>query len=45
MRFDPIGCIVLEVRCAVQDELLQVVRYNEGYSMSPRKEIGTETRI
>ena len=45
MQFDPIGCVVLEFFGAVPDELLQVVRYNEGYSMSPRKEIGCEMRI
>ena len=45
MQFDPIGCVVLEFLCAVQDELLQVVRYNEGYRMRPRKEIGREMRI
>src|SRR3984957_13022151 len=45
MQFDPIGCVVLEFLCAVQDKLLQVVRYNEGYSMSTRKEIGCEMRI
>src|SRR3982750_808178 len=45
VRFDPIGCVVLELCCAVQDELLEVVRYNEGYRMCPGKEIGCETRI
>jgi hypothetical protein len=45
MQFDPIGCIVLELLCAVQNEPPQVMRYNEGYRMSPRKEIGCETRI
>jgi hypothetical protein len=39
-RFDPVGRVVLELRCAVQNLLLKVVRYNEGYRMRPRKEIG-----
>jgi hypothetical protein len=39
-RVDPVGCVVLDLLSAVQDLLLKVVRYNEGYRMSPRKEIG-----
>jgi hypothetical protein len=31
---------VLDLLGAVQDLLLKIVRYNEGYRMSPRKEIG-----
>ena len=45
MQFDPIGCVVLEFGSTVLDELLEVVRYNEGYRMCPFKEIGSETRI
>jgi hypothetical protein len=40
LRLDPIGCTVLELRRATQNLLLKAVRYNEGYRMSPRKEIG-----
>ena len=40
VRFDPDGRVVLELCDAVQDLLLKIVRYNEGYSMSPGKEIG-----
>jgi hypothetical protein len=39
-RFDPIGRVVLELLCAIQNLLLKVVRYNEGYRMRPGKEIG-----
>jgi hypothetical protein len=39
-RFDPIGRVVLELLCAIQNLLLKVVRYNEGYRMRPCKEIG-----
>ena len=39
-RFDPIGRVVLELLGAVQNPMLKVVRYNEGYRMCPRKEIG-----
>jgi hypothetical protein len=39
-RFDPMGRIVLELSCAIQNLLLKVMRYNEGYRMRPRKEIG-----
>jgi hypothetical protein len=39
-RFDPIGRCVLELLGAIQNLLLKVVRYNEGYRMRPRKEIG-----
>ena len=41
MRVDPAGRVVLDLLCAVQDLLLKIVRYNEGYRMSPRKEIGS----
>jgi hypothetical protein len=37
---DPIGRVVLDQLCAIQNLLLEIVRYNEGYRMSPRKEIG-----
>jgi hypothetical protein len=40
-RLDPIGRVVLELVCAVHDLLLKTVRYNEGYRMNPRKEIGS----
>ena len=39
-RFDPIGRVVLELLGAIQNLLLKVVRYNEGYRMRPGKEIG-----
>jgi hypothetical protein len=39
-RFDPMGRVVLDLLDAVQNLLLQVMRYNEGYRMRPRKEIG-----
>ena len=39
-QVDPIGCIVLELRGATQNLLLKVIRYNEGYRMRSRKEIG-----
>jgi hypothetical protein len=39
-RFDPVGRVVLDHLGAVQNLLLQIVRYNEGYRMRPRKEIG-----
>jgi hypothetical protein len=39
-RFDPTGRAVLELLRAPQNLLLKVVRYNEGYSMRPSKEIG-----
>jgi hypothetical protein len=39
-RFDPIGRVVLELLDAVQNLLLKIVRYNEGYRMNPGKEIG-----
>jgi hypothetical protein len=39
-RFDPIGRVVLELFGAGQNLLLKIVRYNEGYRMSPCKEIG-----
>jgi hypothetical protein len=39
-RLDPIGRVVLELLDAVQNLLLKIVRYNEGYRMNPRKEIG-----
>jgi hypothetical protein len=39
-RFDPIGRVVLELLGADQNPMLKVVRYNEGYRMCPRKEIG-----
>jgi hypothetical protein len=40
LRVDPMRRVVLELFCAVQNLLLKVVRYNEGYRMRPRKEIG-----
>jgi hypothetical protein len=43
--FDPIGCSVLELFRAIQDKLSKVARYNEGYSMSPGKEIGSQRRF
>jgi hypothetical protein len=39
-RLDPIGRGVLELFGAIQNLLLKIVRYNEGYRMSPGKEIG-----
>jgi hypothetical protein len=39
-RLDPIGRVVLELFGASQNLLLKIVRYNEGYRMSPGKEIG-----
>jgi hypothetical protein len=39
-RFDPIGRVVLDLFGAAQNLLLKFVRYNEGYRMSPGKEIG-----
>ena len=39
-RFDPIGRVVLDLLGAIQNLLLKVVRYNEGYRMRPCKEIG-----
>jgi len=39
-RFDPGGRVVLELLRAIQNLLLKVVRYNEGYRMRPVKEIG-----
>jgi hypothetical protein len=39
-RLDPIGRVVLELFGASQNLLLEIVRYNEGYRMSPGKEIG-----
>ncbi len=42
---DPAGRIVLELLRPAGDLLLEVVRYNEGYPMRTRKEIGCEQRI
>ena len=41
MQLDPIGRIVLELCDAVQKLLLESHRYNEGYRMDSRKEIGS----
>jgi len=40
VRLDPIGRVVFDLLDAIQDQVLKIVRYNEGYRMSPRKEIG-----
>ena len=39
-RLDPIGRGVLALCGATENLLLKVMRYNEGYRMRPRKEIG-----
>jgi hypothetical protein len=40
VRLDPIGRVVFDFFGAIQDQVLKIVRYNEGYRMNPRKEIG-----